>query len=247
MPTTLLTGATGTLGRQVRPLLEQAGHDVRVLSRQERPAGEDRRTWRRGDLSSGLGVDAAVEGADVIVHCASGRKDATETRRLVESAAELGTAHLVYISIVGIDRVQMSYYRAKLASEKIIERSGLDFTILRATQFHNLIAGLFRSQRPAPVLFTPDIPLQPIDVNEVAKRLAELATGPPAGRAADLGGPEITDGAELARIFLNVTDKRRKIVPIKLPGKIFRAARAGGLITPENRAAGQTFADFLRT
>src|SRR5690625_3397810 len=247
MPTTLLTGATGTLGRQVRPLLEQAGHDVRVLSRQERPAGEDRSTWRRGDLSSGLGIDAAVEGADVIVHCASGRKDATETRRLVESADELGTAHLVYISIVGVDRVQMSYYRAKLASEKIIERSGLDFTILRATQFHNLIAGLFRSQRPAPVLFTPDIPLQPIAVNEVAKRLAELAAGPPAARASYVGGTEATDGAVLGSTFLNVIKNRWMILPVEVARKSVRAARAVGLGAPEYHASGQTSAEFLRT
>jgi len=246
MPVTLLTGATGTLGRALRPLLAASGHEVRVLSRQERPASENRSTWRRGDLFSGLGVDAAVEGADVIVHCASGRRDMTETKRLVSSAAELGTAHLVYISIVGVDRIPMSYYRSKLGSEKIIERSGLDYTILRATQFHNLIAGLFRAQRLSPVLFTPNVPVQPVDVREVAQRLASLAGSPPAGRVPDMGGPEIRTGLELAEIFLDETDRSRKPVAMRLPGKLFRALEAGELTTPDNRAGGQTFREFCQ-
>src|SRR5690625_7387994 len=75
MPATLLTGATGTLGRALRPLLEVAGHDGRILGRKERPVGEERGTWRRGDLFTGRGLDSAFEGANVIVHCASGRRD----------------------------------------------------------------------------------------------------------------------------------------------------------------------------
>lgn len=85
------------MGRALRPLLEVAGHDGRILGRKERPVGEERGTWRRGDLFTGRGLDSAFEGANVIVHCASGRRDLTETKQLVSSAAELGTAHLVYI------------------------------------------------------------------------------------------------------------------------------------------------------
>jgi len=246
MPATLLTGATGTLGRALRPLLEASGHTVRVLSRKERPLGEERGIWRRGDLFTGLGVDAAVEGADVIVHCASGRRDLIETKQLVSSAAELGTAHLVYISIVGVDRIPMSYYRSKLGSEKIIERSGLEYTILRATQFHNLVAGLFRAQRLSPVLFTPDVPVQPIDMHEVARGLAGLASELPAGRVPDMGGPEVRSGVELAEIFLEETGRNHKPVPLRLPGKLFRALEAGYLTSPGNPAGGKTFREFLR-
>src|SRR5690625_2133368 len=110
----------------------------------------------------------------------------------------------------------MSYYRAKLGSEKIIERSALKYTILRGTQFHNLRSGLFRAQRLSPVWFTPDVPVQPIDVHEVAGRLAGLASESPAGPAPDMGGPEVRSSVDLAEIFLEEASPRNhEPVPLR--------------------------------
>lgn len=246
MSTILLTGGTGTLGRVVRPLLEKAGNEVRVLSRRERPVGESPQSWLRGDLRQGLGVDGAVAGVDAVVHCATGRDDVRATRELVHAAQSAGTPHVVYISIVGIDAIPLGYYRAKLASERIIERSGMPFTILRATQFHDLVAGLFRAQRVSPFLLTPKAEIQPIDVRDVAVRLAELAAGPPQGRVPDLGGPEVLGGRELAREYLRAAGSRRVVLPVRLPGKVFAALAAGHNLAPDNRSSGRTFAEFLR-
>lgn len=246
MSTILLTGGTGTLGRRLRPLLADAGHDVRVLSRRERPAGETPRSWARGDLRKGLGIDGAVEGVDAIVHCATGRGDVEALRELVRAAETAGSPRLVYISIVGVDRIPLGYYRSKLECERILERSGLPFTILRATQFHDLIAGLFRAQRISPFLLTPAASVQPIDTADVAARLAELASGPAQGRVPDLGGPEVLEGRELARLYLDATRSRRIPVPVRLPGAFFAALAAGENLAPENRSTGRTFAEFVR-
>ena len=191
----LVTGGTGTLGRiVVRRLMEQ-GRDVRVLSRRPRSAGwaataHGPAEWAVGDLRRGRGVDAAVAGAEVIVHCATGRDDAGAARHLIAAALRAGRPHLAYISIVGIDRIPFGYYRSKLAVERQVEGSGLPWTVLRTTQFHELILRGCRALARLPVMPVPaHVAFQPIDAGEVAGRLAELATGPAAGRVPDMGGP----------------------------------------------------------
>ena len=202
MGVVLVTGGTGTLGRAVVAGLRDGGHQVRVASR--RP-GAARVVV---DLHSGAGVDNAVAGVDAIVHCATtgGAADVEVTRTLVDGARRAGTPHLVFISIVGVDRIPLGYYRAKLAAERVVEESGLGWMVLRATQFHDLVAWLWRAQRRSPVIVAPaSTSIQPIDVRDVAARLVELATGPPAGRVPDLGGPEARDARDLARAYLRAT------------------------------------------
>src|SRR5581483_6007954 len=133
----LVTGGTGTLGKLVVPRLREAGAKVRVLSRQAREAhgvgGEVE--FVRGDLDTGAGIDAAVAGAEVIVHCAGAQKgDGDKARALVLAAARAGTPHLVNSSVVGADRVppdsgldraMFGYFGSKLDAEQVIAGSGL--------------------------------------------------------------------------------------------------------------------------
>jgi hypothetical protein len=140
----LVTGGSGTLGRGVVDRLLAADHQVRVLSRRPRPAGTPTALgWVTGELVSGRGLAAAVADVAVIVHCASNplrpRVDIDGTRNLVEAARAAGIWHLIDISIVGVDRVPYRYYQAKLQAERLIQASGLPWTILRATQFHQLV------------------------------------------------------------------------------------------------------------
>lgn len=239
-----MTGGTGTLGRPVVRYLREAGRDVRVLSR--RPGAE----VATGDLRTGEGVDAAVAGVTTIVHCATtlGRHDVATTRTLVEAARRAGVPHLVYVSIVGVDRVPMPYYRAKLEAEQVVADSGLPWTILRATQFHELIATMWQVQRFLPVTLTPaGVRVQPIAAAEVAARLAELAGGEPAGRVPDLGGPEVRDAADLARAYLRSVGRRRPVLPLRLPGKAFHGYREGGHLTPAHADGRRTFEEWLLT
>jgi uncharacterized protein YbjT (DUF2867 family) len=140
----LVTGGTGTLGRQVVPRLRDAGCDVRVLSRPSDKVA-DGIEFFTGDLATGEGIDAAVKGTEVIVHCAGTPKgDEVKAAHLVRAASRAGVRHLVFISVVGADRVPVvsgvdramfGYFASKLAAEKVIADSGLPWTTLRATQF----------------------------------------------------------------------------------------------------------------
>src|SRR5919201_1286402 len=206
----VVTGGTGTLGRPLVARLREAGRQVRVLSRHEGEAAEgvERVT---GDLITGAGVDAALEAAEVIVHCAGTRgakDDEVQTRNLV-AAARAGRPHLVFISVVGADRVPVEgrldramfgYFAAKLRAERTIAESGLPWTTLRATQFHDLVLETVQAMTRLPVVpVPPGMRSQPIDAGEVANRLAELALGEPAGLAPDVAGPREYELAELAR------------------------------------------------
>jgi uncharacterized protein YbjT (DUF2867 family) len=194
MTTILVTGGTGTLGRHVTERLRADGHEVRVLSRHSQPYAVDLR-------EGGSGLDAAVAGADTVVHCASspGGGDEEAAGHLLAAARRAGVGHLVYISIVGVDRVPFGYYRTKAAVEKLVEESGLGWTVLRATQFHDLLLRLFDVLSKPPVMMLPaGVRDQPVEVTEVAGRLAELALGAPAGRVDDMGGPRLSRGGRAA-------------------------------------------------
>ncbi len=130
----LVTGGTGTLGRVVvRDLLAQSV-PVRVLSRQPKP-NDARAAWVVGDLRTGDGIDEAVTGIDTIIHCASGRGDVEAARQLLHAAEKATCSHVVFISIVGVDRIPLGYYKSKHQVERLIESSGIPFTIVRTTQF----------------------------------------------------------------------------------------------------------------
>jgi uncharacterized protein YbjT (DUF2867 family) len=252
---TLVTGGTGTLGRLVVPLLRDAGRKVRVLSRRSREPGEGVE-FVTGDLATGEGIEAAVEGAEVIVHCAGSSKgDEDKTATLVRAASRAGVRHLVYISVVGADRVPVvsradramfGYFASKLAAERVVADSGLPWTTLRATQFHDLLSTTARQMARLPVIPVPaGFRVQPVDAGEVADRLVELALGTPAGLVPDMAGPRVYEMAELLRAYLRAGGKRRRIVPIPLPGKAARAFRAGANLAPERAVGRRTWEEFL--
>ncbi|MEU7131912.1 NAD(P)H-binding protein [Streptomyces sp. NPDC046261] len=244
----LVTGGTGTLGRAVVAQLLDEGVAVRVMSRRPRRADDDRACeWAVCDLADGVGLDAALAGVRAVVHCATNiRDDTATTRRLVEAARRTGGPHLVYISIVGIDEVPLPYYRSKLEAERIIQGSGLPWTILRTTQFHDLVATLTTVQRRLPLVLMPSgLRFQSVEVTEVAGRLVGLSQGAPAGRVPDMAGPEVRDARDLAGATLRAAGLRRPVVPVWLPGKILRRLRAGANLAPDRAVGTGTFEQYL--
>lgn len=235
--TILVTGGTGTLGTHVLPMLK----DVRILSRRER----DGDAYVVGDLLKGEGVDAAVDGVDVILHLAGGPKgDDVATRNLMDAAAKAGVKHIVYISVIAADQVPLGYFRAKRDAERAVEESGVPWTILRAAQFHDLAYKVAEKMAKLPVIPVPGgMRWQPVDSRDVAERLVELATGDPAGRVRDLAGPKIYTFGELIR---GCTGGRRAFLPVRMPGKAGRAYRAGANLTLDGADLGtRTWEDFL--
>src|SRR5216684_8659147 len=160
----LVTGGTGTLGRLVFSRLRDAGCKVRVLSRRSREAAEGIQ-FVTGDLETGEGVEAALEGAEIIVHCAGSSKgDEEKALNLVRAASRAGARHLVYISVVGadripvvsrVDRAMFGYFASKLAAEQVVAGSGLPWTTLRAAQFHDLILIVAEQMAKLPVIPVP--------------------------------------------------------------------------------------------
>lgn len=251
----LVTGGTGTLGKFVVSRLRDAGCEVRVLSRHHHE-DTDGTEFITGDLATGEGIEPAVAGVGTIVHCAGSVKgDEDKARTLVQAALRAGASHLVYISVVGADRIPISsrvdramfgYYASKLAAERIIAESGIPSTTLRATQFHDLILTMAVQMAKLPVVPVPvGWRSQPVDADEVAARLTELALGTPTGLVPEMAGPRVYKMAELFRGYLQAVRKHRPIVSVPLLGKANRAFRAGANLAPEQAVGQRTWEDFL--
>ncbi|MDV6243624.1 SDR family oxidoreductase [Rhodococcus opacus] len=243
----LITGGTGTLGRQVVPLLRAAGRDVRVLSRHGREPG-DGVEYLAGDLFEGKGIEPALEGVEIVLHLAGGPKgDEVATRNLVEAASRAGVQHLVYISVIGADGVPLGWFGSKLAAERAVADSGVPWTTLRAAQFHDLVLTMLQKMVKLPVIPVPGgLRFQPVDSGEVAARLVELTLAAPAGPVPDLPGPTVYGMADLMRGYLKATGRHRLMMPVRMPGKAGRAYREGANLSLEIAATGKrTWGDFL--
>lgn len=247
----LVTGGTGTLGRAVvRELLER-GRRPRVLSRREQNSGDpDRAQWVTGDLVTGVQVPDAVADVDAIIHCATDyrhpKKDVHSTRRLIDTALLGGSPHLVYVSIVGVDRIPLKMYRYKVGIEDIVQRGNLPSTVQRITQFHDLVLTILRNAGRFWVMPLPSgVQFQPIDTADAARRLVDLAEAEPAGRATDIGGPLVQTIDDLAQQYLAAAGKKRRIVDVRVPSKTMRAYRDGWNLTPDNDVGTITFEEFL--
>jgi len=255
MTRVLVTGGTGGLGRQVVPELIEAGCTVRIMSRRPQPTSLQPHTeWTQADLETGQGIPEAVSGSDVIVHAATSvvrhtrQVDVDGTRLLLEKARAAGVSHVIYISIVGIDRIPFPYYRYKLAAEEVIKSAGIPWSILRATQFHSLLDLFLRASTRVPLVapLSTDLKFQPIATSEVAGRLREIATAGPVGRLPDIGGPQVHTFGELAHTWLNIRGMHRAVIPLPLPGKVAQGFRHGYNTCPEHALGKITWAEWVR-
>jgi uncharacterized protein YbjT (DUF2867 family) len=214
-----IVGGNGSVGAEAARELERRGHEVRVLSR--------RSPRHPVDLRDGSGLAAALDGVEVVVDAANGdRKVLVDgTARLLRAAAAAGVKHHVGVSIVGVDRVGGRYYAAKLAQEQAIRESGVPWTIVRATQFHTLVARTFAASAKLGIVPSAAIPLQPVDPREVGRALAETAEAEPSLAITQFAGPEVLSVRELAWRWRRGTGSHA--VPVRVP--VTRALRSGGL------------------
>jgi uncharacterized protein YbjT (DUF2867 family) len=248
--TVAVVGGTGTLGSLVVADLLGRGERVAVLSRGGRgvPAGAEH---RRIDLTSGEGLDLALDGVRAVIDAANSQKGAQETlvdgtRRLLAAGARAGVANHVTISIVGIDLVPISYYEAKVAQEERLAAGAVPWTLLRATQFHQLLDTTFASAARFGVRPAGKVKIQPIDPTIVAARLAEAALAEPAGRLPDLAGPRVQTLSELSAAWAAARGKHLLPLPIPGLGKTGKALAAGALCAEPAAAPGEDFAEWLR-
>jgi uncharacterized protein YbjT (DUF2867 family) len=239
-----IVGGTGTLGRKVAADLAERGHEVRVLSR----GGEF-----RVDLVTGGGLAMALEGCAAVVDAsnATSAKRARQvlvggTERLLTAEREVGVGHHVCVSIVGCDKVPMGYYKVKIDQEFLVEGGPVPWSIVQATQFHELGASALAAAGKFRVLPVPAIALQTIAAAQVAHAVADVAEGSPLGHRIRVAGPEISTAKDMALSWRRATARTAVLVPLPLPGKIGRALRDGGLTDPQPDVRGTvTFAEWL--
>ncbi|MEE6263055.1 SDR family oxidoreductase [Plantactinospora sonchi] len=251
--TILVTGATGRLGQVLTPELVRAGRPTRAMSRTPK-GGDDVVERVRADLATGEGLAAALADVDTVLHLASApyqrgytrHVDVDGTRRLVDAAGTAGVRHLVYVSIVGIDRVPFSYYRVKLDAEAIVADGPVPWTILRVTQFHDLLDEALTRLARFPVLpVDPKIVGQPVDVHDVAAHLVRRISAPAGRTIEEYGGPEVLSLADGARAWLTARGLRRPLLRLPVPGRLGRAFRSGALTTDTGERGRITWPDYL--
>jgi uncharacterized protein YbjT (DUF2867 family) len=240
-----VVGGTGLIGSRVTSLLGARKHQVISISR----AGGV-------DAITGEGLQAALAGVEVVVDVADtralhGREPLeffdTLSKNLVEAEIRAGVRHHVGLSIVGVDRLNSSYFRAKGAQEATVRASPIPFTIVRSTQFFELVDRLLRTTSGNSVIRVPTALVQPIASDEVAETLVELVLSPALNAAIELAGPEQIALSELARLMMSAREDPRRVIPDA--GATFFGAELAyrALIPgPDARLARTTFADWLR-
>jgi uncharacterized protein YbjT (DUF2867 family) len=236
----VVLGGTGALGRAVVEAATAAGHHA---------IGASRSGAVKVDVTTGEGLAEAFAGADVVMDATNALAGAQAvlvdgTRRVLEVAAAAGVKHFVGISIVGIDEAPIAYYRTKVAQEAVIEASPVPWSLLRATQFHELVPRLVGG-RLGVVIVPRGAHCQPIDAGEVASILVQAAISGPSKRLPDVGGPELVPFVELARMWRRAARKRRLILAVPVPGAMGRFLRADKLCIPGRNVGTITFAEWL--
>jgi uncharacterized protein YbjT (DUF2867 family) len=245
-----VVGGTGVLGRLVVAGLVARGDEVAVLTRSAGARLPDGASHRRVDLASGEGLAEGVAGVEAVVDASNDTRRAREvlvagSERLLRAEADAGVGHHVAVSIVGCDRVPISYYKAKVAQEEAVAVGAVPWSLLRATQFHTLLDWAFRRAARFGFVPTGGAPIQPIDPAVVAARLADAVHDGPGARLPDVAGPEVRTLSELARSWRRA--RGRHPLPLRIPmvGKAGRALREGGLCEPGAAVAGLSFEEWL--
>ncbi|MFB2599206.1 SDR family oxidoreductase [Herbiconiux sp. P17] len=204
----VVIGATGLIGAQLVARLQRAGHAVVAGSRAHGI-----------DAVSGAGIAAAVSGADVVIDVMNvPERDRDDARRLFVEAsttllraeADAGVGHHIVLSLVGVDRAQgHGYFQAKAAQEETVERGGVPFTIVRATQFYEFAHQIAAWNTVEDTVRLPDRAMRPVASGDVAAALVQLAGSPPVDGAVELAGPEIIALDDFVRrVLLKDHDER---------------------------------------
>ncbi|CAN95536.1 unnamed protein product [Sorangium cellulosum So ce56] len=207
----VVIGGTGLIGTKLVRRLRQRGHEVVAASPS---TGVNSLT--------GEGLAGALAGAEVVVDVANAPSFEdkavlaffeTSGRNLLAAEAAAGVKHHVALSVVGTDRMLGSgYFRAKMAQEKLIEASGIPYTLLRATQFFEFMDGIARSSADAERVRLSSAQLQPIAAEDVAEALADVTLGPPVNGIVEVAGPERRPLAEFVGKYLSAKKDRREVI-----------------------------------
>ena len=207
----VVIGGTGLIGSKCVAILRQGAHEVVAAS-----PGNGINTI------TGEGLKEAMAGAQVVIDLAN--SPSFEDRAVLEffetsgrillaaEAASGSVRHHVALSIVGIDRSDNGYFRAKIAQEKLIEASGIPFTVIRATQFLEFLGAIAASSADGnTVRISPGL-FQPIAADDVAAIVADVALAAPRNGIVEIAGPECAPFNEIVARYLKAVSDPREVV-----------------------------------
>jgi uncharacterized protein YbjT (DUF2867 family) len=207
----VVIGGTGLIGSKTVAILRQGGHEVVAASPKSGI-----------NTITGEGLDEALAGAQVVVDLANSPSFEdkavleffeTSGRNLLAAEAAAGVQHHVALSIVGTDRTpDNGYFRAKVAQEKLIEASGISYTIIRATQFMEFLGGIAASSADGNVVRLSPGLFQPIAAEDVAPVVADVALTPPRNGIVEIAGPERAPFDEIVARYLKAVGDPREVV-----------------------------------
>jgi uncharacterized protein YbjT (DUF2867 family) len=230
--TVAIVGATGFLGRHVVAALVSAGHRVIAISRdgRRRPEWADAVETRPADVATGRGLDAALAGAEAIVHLAAipresrGRTfeevNVRGAQRMVESARRAGAGRIVHLSVLGVtDDPKLAYLSSKWRGEQAVRDSGIDWVVLRPSLMFGAGDGFFNLVRVTLKWWSPgvvaipgkgDARFQPLAVDDLAKAVSLCVADPERSRTVyELGGPDWWTYQQIVDEVMRVTGMRR--------------------------------------
>ncbi|TDE37609.1 SDR family oxidoreductase [Nonomuraea mesophila] len=207
----VVIGGTGLIGSKLVTKLREQGHEAVAASP------------RTGvDTLTGEGLAEALEGAQVVVDVSNSPSFEpaavlnffeTSTRNLLAVEASAGVGHHVALSIVGTERMpENGYFRAKISQEELIEKSGVPFSLVHATQFHEFVRGIADEATDGGEVRIAPVRFQPIAGDDVAAALARVSTGPPLNGKIEVAGPEQFRMDEFFRQALASWGDRREVV-----------------------------------
>src|SRR5689334_2132673 len=206
----VVIGGTGLIGSKTVAILRRGGHEVVAASPK---SGVNSIT--------GEGLKEAMAGAQVVIDLTNSPSFEdkavleffeTSGRNLLAAEAGAGVSHHVALSIVGIDRSDNGYFRAKLAQEKLIAASGIAYTIIRATQFMEFLGGIADSVSEGNTVRLPPGLFQPIAADDIAPIVAEAALAAPRGGIVEIAGPERAPFNEIVARYLKAVGDPRQVV-----------------------------------
>jgi uncharacterized protein YbjT (DUF2867 family) len=263
MDTVLVTGGTGHLGADIVSRLKRS-YRVRVLARS--PGSDPDVEWIRGDLATGAGIGEAVAGSQTVIHAATlspaarrgyfvpkdlwsspSSVDRDGTARLLDQAGTAGVAHVIYVSIVGIDKPRVPYLRRKLEAEYLVRQGPVPWSIARAAQFHWLVDRMFGKMARLPMVPLPDMGVEPVDTTDFADYLVESIGNGPSGRLADFGGPEVLTFAQAFDQWQDIRKHPVRTMRVPLPSAARDAVTAMSVTGPGSRHGKITWTDWLRS
>lgn len=241
----LITGGTGNLGKILVQLLT-AKQISYVIGSRSNKSGADNIVVM--DLLENKGLKEAVQGRKIIFHLATDlKKDTEATQNLLNAIGRNADVHLIYMSITGIEKVPFPYYQQKLASENAVKASGIPYTILRATQFHEFIDQIFSTFLKFPLGILPKkVVSQPIQIEVVAHELYHLSLEQPANKTYEIGGLESFSFGQMAEEWQKQTGEKRWILNLPLWGALGKSFRNGSLTTPNIKPESIRWSNWLR-